>query len=191
MRRTVSALLGAGLLVVAAVPAAQAQTQGLDPCGIPARAPARASLAQGLMFSPMGYGPFGWAPLMQPWGPDPWGAAAVFGPPGAVANAGPLGPGLTANSIATAVMANGGSLTPSQQVDFASQQQTELSTLLDRYTLGAQLQLASATWALGLPTRASASRLILPRLCRQQQAEAAGAGAASGGASDAPTGAQP
>jgi hypothetical protein len=191
MRRTVTALLGVGLLVAAAAPAAQAQTSGVDPCGIPARTPARASLSQAMMFTPMGYGPFGWGPIMSPWGPDPWGAAALFGPPGAVANAGPLGPGLTANNLATAIIANGGTLSPSQQVDFASQQQTELGTLLDRYTLGAQLQLAGATWAGGLATRANASRTILPRLCRQQQAEAAGARAASGGASDAPQGAQP
>jgi hypothetical protein len=191
MRRTVTALLGAGLLIAAAAPAAQAQTSGIDPCGIPARAPARADLAQGLMYTPMGVGPFGWAPLMQPWGPDPWGMAALFGPPGPVASAGPLGPGLTANSIATIITANGGTLSPSQQVDFASQQQTELATLLDRYTLGAQLQLAAGTWALAYPTRASAARTILPRLCRQQQAEAARAGAPSAGTSDAPAGAQP
>jgi len=173
-------------LFVAATPAAQAQTSGIDPCGIPARAPARASLAQATMFTPMGYGPYGWAPLMQPWGPDPAGAAALFGPPGAVANAGPLGPGLTANNLAAAITANGGTLSPSQQVDFASEQQTELSTLYDRYNLGAQLQLAGGSWALGLATRSSTSRLILPRMCRQQQAAAA-----SSGASDASSGAQP
>ena len=92
MRGIVTALLGVGL-VCATAPAAHAQTPGFDPCGIPAAAPARASLNQATMFTPMGYGPYGWAPLMQPWGPEPAGAAALFGPPGVIANAGPLGPG--------------------------------------------------------------------------------------------------
>jgi hypothetical protein len=186
MRGIGAALLGIGLLF-AATPAAQAQTSSSDACGIPARAPARASLGQATMFTPMGYGPFGWAPMVQPWGPDPWGAAAIFGPPGLIANAGPLGPGLTANAIAAAATANGGTLSPSQQVDLASQQQTELSTLLSRYTLGGQLELAGATWAGGLAGRASAARTILPRLCRSQQAQAAGAaaGAQAGAAAGA------
>ncbi|HEY7064557.1 MAG TPA: hypothetical protein VII06_23990 [Chloroflexota bacterium] len=203
MRGILVAPLVAGLLFTAA-PAAQAQTQtpGIDPCGIPARAPARASLAESLMYTPMGYGPFGWAPLVAPWGPvDPAGGAAIFGPPGPVANAGPLGPGLTANAIAASIVANGGTPTPSQQVDLASQQQTELGTLLSRYTLGGQLQLAGATWAIGLPARASAERTILTRMCHNQQAESVAAGAASGtsgtgsgagGSADAaPTGSQP
>src|SRR5262249_59720952 len=71
MRRiVVPALVAVGLLV-GAVPAAQAQTPGLDPCGIPARAPARADLAPSTMFTPGGYGPHGWAPLRAPWGPGP------------------------------------------------------------------------------------------------------------------------
>src|SRR5262249_29766566 len=140
-------------------------------------------------------------------GADAWGGGVLVGPPGLVATYGPLGPGLTANAIAAAATANGGTLSASQQVDLASEQQTELGTLFDRYRLGGQLQLASGSWGLGLALRASASRSILPRLCRSQQAQAAGAGASaaptgasatSAGAStapageiDAPAGAQP
>jgi hypothetical protein len=196
MRGTFAALLGVGLLLAAS--AAQAQTSSPNPCGMPARAPARATLAQATMFSPWGYGPFGWAPLLAPWGPDPWDTAALFAPPGTLAAYGPLGPGLTANNIASAARANGINLSPSQQVDFASQQQTELGTLYHRFTLGAQLQLASATWALSLPARASAARSILPRLCRSQQARATAEApsntpseAPSNAPSEAPAGAQP
>jgi hypothetical protein len=193
MRRIlVPALVGVAL-VFGAAPAAQAQTPGFDPCDPAARAPARASLGQASMFSPQGYGPWGWAPIMQPWGPDPWGAAVAFGPPGPLATYGPLGPGLTASAIAAFATANGGTLTDSQRIDLASQQQSELSTLLGRYTLGGELQFAGGAWMGGLASRASTTRTILTRMCQAQRLREAAAAAAAAAApsSEAPPGPQP
>jgi hypothetical protein len=125
MRRSLIALALSGLLGLPAAPVA-AQTPSGETCWF-ARAPARAALAQAYQFSPAGYGPFGYAPLLQPFGAEPWGAPILFGPPGPLPTYGPLGPGLTANTIAAFAQANGG-IDNDLLLDLASQQQSELLT---------------------------------------------------------------
>jgi hypothetical protein len=101
---------------------------------------------------------------------------------------GPLGPGLTANVIAAFAQANGG-IDNDLLLDLASQQQSELSTLIARTGLGSDFATATAAWSLGLATRASADRRILSALCRSQQLRAARAAAEAAAGAAPPTGA--
>jgi hypothetical protein len=65
-------------------------------------------LQQSLAITPSGappYGPAGYSGLIGPLGAGPAGVAALGGPPGVIANAGPLGPGPTALALAPSVLA--------------------------------------------------------------------------------------
>jgi hypothetical protein len=146
---------------------------------------AMGALGQSLQFNLGGVGPFGWAPLAQPFAPPvPIGAATMFAPAGLIPTYGPLGPGLTANNIATFAVPPGGfdfeipelrdSVNQSAQTHLASLQQGELATQLTRLQNGAQFQVAAGVWGLGYGLDASATRLVLRALCRGPQAGLAG-----------------
>ena len=173
MRRVLLAFLLAGLAILPG-PMVYAQN-GPDPCTAYAARAAMPSLQQSYMFTPSGYGPFGYAPLTYPFGVAPAGPQAFFGPPQGVAPAfGPVGPGLTANLIALGVLrpsgfnlydpANVGTLT-----SLASLQQAELGTLNVRYSNSAYFQTAAATWAGAYATQASTAFTLLQALCQNQQ----------------------
>ncbi len=184
-------LAASGLLALDPIAAhAQTASPGPDPCLAQAGQAAAVPLAQAAMFTPAGYGPFGWGPLSQPFGPGPLGAATLFGPPGPVPAYGPLGPGLTSTAIAAGLPAGGfGSdqLNNTTQLDLATLQQAELGTLYSRYGLGASFQLAAATWGAGLTAEAAATRQALRMLCRAQQLRAlADAASAAGSGTGGP-----
>ncbi|HEY7064560.1 MAG TPA: hypothetical protein VII06_24005 [Chloroflexota bacterium] len=95
-------------LVLAAAPPAHAQQDDQAICEGWAAEQAMPLLQQSLAVTPSGappYGPAGFNGLVGPFGAGPWGVAALGGPPGLIANAGPLGPGPTAFSLAPGVLA--------------------------------------------------------------------------------------
>jgi hypothetical protein len=185
MRRFLVALLASTALALPALPAS-AQTgggellQGLANCLDYAGQSALPSLAQAQAFTPGGYGPYGWAPLTQPFGAGPIGPATAYSPPGLAPVYGPLGPGLTAMNIAATAIPPGGFGFQNQNVNnylnaqtligLAGLQQGELGTLQGRYGLAAGYQTAGATWATGLSARAGATLAVAMALCLGQSA---------------------
>jgi hypothetical protein len=185
MRRFLVALLASSVLALPALPT-HAQTgggellQGLSSCLEYAGQSALPSLAQAQAFSPSGYGPFGWAPLTQPFGAGPIGPATMYSPPGLVAAYGPLGPGPTAANIAAGAIPPAGFGFQNQNVNnylnaqtligLGGLQQGEIGTLQGRYGLAGGYQTAAATWTTGLSARAGATLAVALALCLGQSA---------------------
>jgi hypothetical protein len=185
MRRLLVALLASTALALPTLPAhAQIGSgqllEGLSNCLEYAGQSALPSLAQAQALTPGGYGPYGWAPLTQPFGAGPIGPATLYSPPGLVPTYGPLGPGLTAMNIAQAAIPPGGFGFQNQNVNnylnaqtvigLAGLQQGELGTLQGRYGVAAGYQTAAGTWASGLSARAGATLAVAMALCLGQSA---------------------
>ena len=188
MRLAVGVLALTGFFL-GAIPAVHAQSEEPDPCTLYAARMALPSLQQSYAFSPAGYGPFGYAPLMYPFGAGPYGVAAFFGPPGLVPAFGPLGPGLTANWIAQRLLAPAGvnladPANVSTLLALATLQQAELGTLNTRYSNAAYFQTAAATWAGAYATQAATAFTIFQALC--QNASALGSLPGRGASSPSP-----
>jgi hypothetical protein len=193
MRRIIVALLASGLLALPAAPT-HAQggggqlIEGLANCLEYAGQSALPSLSMAQQFTPSGVGPYGWAPLTQPFGAGPIGPATMYSPPGLVAAYGPLGPGPTAATIAGLTIPQGGFgfqnqnlnnyLTTQTLLGLGGLQQAELGTLQGRYTLGGIYQTAAATWATGLSARAGSTLAVALALCLGQSAPSASSAAA-------------
>jgi hypothetical protein len=210
MRRMVLAVVAASLLGVVGSPALAQDQQGQaaqpGQSGAPGAgaAPAVAGLLETLStclgyagqsalpllgeaqnYTPTGYGPYGWAPLTQPWGAGPIGPLTAYSPPGVVPAYGPLGPGLTANAIAAFAVPPGGFgfnnpnlnnyANVSTLTSLAALQQGEQGTLYGRYGLAPAYQLASGTWRAAYSTQAASTFAVALALCVHRPPAASGA----------------
>jgi hypothetical protein len=146
MKRSLIAAAAVGLL---ALTGGTARAQGgPDACTGWAAQASLPALSQSYAYTPGGCGPYGYGPLMQPFGNGQAGAAAYYGPPGAVAAYGPLGPAPTASLVYGPLPAppTAGPSNPSTgPLLAAAQQQAELATLNARYANSAAYQYAAAT----------------------------------------------